>query len=219
MARTFSVRRSTAPASAGRYRREHSLDPLLGNHHRHAAQSGADHDGALHQSQDQWNGGPEQRHQRDRNQSGRDRRGANHCLRHDRCTDCIHHVQHTIGTPLPRHVALLPAPVERRGPVGYVSFADSTSATPPTAPLAGAFSPDNSIFFVSTAGDNQIHFISIPTNVSTSAPPTETKHISPESACMHASFRRRQRCRLPLPNCARPQYSVPATASPSSRAR
>jgi hypothetical protein len=59
------------------------------------------------------------------------------------------------------------------GPVGYVTFADSTSATPPTAPLAGTFSPDHSIFFVSTAGDNEIHFISIPTNLSTSAPPTE----------------------------------------------
>jgi len=65
------------------------------------------------------------------------------------------------------------------GPTGYVTFADSTSATPPTAPLVGAFSPDNSIFFVSTAGDNEVHFISIPTNVSTSAPPTETQHTSP----------------------------------------
>jgi trimeric autotransporter adhesin len=40
----------------------------------------------------------------------------------------------------------------------------------PTAPLAGAFSPDNSLFLVSTAGDNAIHFITIPTNLSTSAP-------------------------------------------------
>jgi hypothetical protein len=65
------------------------------------------------------------------------------------------------------------------GPVGYVKFADNSSATPPTAPLAGAFSPDNSIFFVSTAGDNEIHFISIPTNVSTSAPPTDSQQYSP----------------------------------------
>lgn len=65
------------------------------------------------------------------------------------------------------------------GPTGYVTFADSTSSTPPTAPLVGAFSPDNSIFFVSTAGDNEIHFISIPPNVSTSSPPTETQHASP----------------------------------------
>ncbi len=48
-----------------------------------------------------------------------------------------------------------------------------------TAPLAGAFSPDNSLFFVSTQGDNEIHFISIPTNVSSSAPPTDTQQVSP----------------------------------------
>jgi hypothetical protein len=65
------------------------------------------------------------------------------------------------------------------GPVGYVAFADSTSATPPTAPLAGAFSPDHSIFFVSTAGDNEIHFIGIPANLSLSAPPTDTQQFSP----------------------------------------
>ena len=65
------------------------------------------------------------------------------------------------------------------GPLGYVTFADSSSATPPTAPLAGAFSPDNSTFFVSTAGDNEIHLLSIPTNVSASAPPTDTQQISP----------------------------------------
>jgi trimeric autotransporter adhesin len=59
------------------------------------------------------------------------------------------------------------------GPFGYVAFSDAASATPPTAPLAGAFSPDNSVFFVSTAGDNEIHYISIPTNVSTSSPPVE----------------------------------------------
>jgi hypothetical protein len=49
----------------------------------------------------------------------------------------------------------------------------------PTAPLFGTFSPDNTIFFVSTAGDNLIHFISIPTNVSTSAPPTDSQQYSP----------------------------------------
>jgi hypothetical protein len=65
------------------------------------------------------------------------------------------------------------------GPVGYVKFADNSSATPPTAPITGVFSPDNSIFFVSTAGDNEVHFISIPTNVSTSAPPTDSQQYSP----------------------------------------
>jgi hypothetical protein len=65
------------------------------------------------------------------------------------------------------------------GPFGYVTFADSTSATPPTAPLAGAFSLDHSIFFVSTAGDNEIHFISIPPNLSLTSPPTDTQQVSP----------------------------------------
>jgi hypothetical protein len=74
------------------------------------------------------------------------------------------------------------------GPVGYVKFADNSSATPPTAPLTGAFSPDNSIFFVSTAGDNEIHFISIPTNVSTSVPPTDSQQYSPAlPACLPVS--------------------------------
>jgi trimeric autotransporter adhesin len=65
------------------------------------------------------------------------------------------------------------------GQLGYVTFADNASATPPTAPLAGAFSPDHSIFFVSTQGDSLVHFISIPTNVSLTAPPTDTQQTSP----------------------------------------
>lgn len=74
------------------------------------------------------------------------------------------------------------------GPVGYVKFADNSSATPPTAPLTGVFSPDNSIFFVSTGGDNEIHFISIPTNVSASAPPTDSQQVSPNlPACTPVS--------------------------------
>ena len=74
------------------------------------------------------------------------------------------------------------------GQIGYVTFADANSATPPTAPLTGAFSPDNSIFFVSTAGDNEIHFISIPDNVSISAPPTDSQQYSPNlPACTPVS--------------------------------
>ncbi|MGO8934679.1 MAG: hypothetical protein ACLQDA_13300 [Terracidiphilus sp.] len=65
------------------------------------------------------------------------------------------------------------------GLVGYVTFADSTSATPPIAPLAGTFSPDHSIFFVSTAGDNEVHLISIPVSLSLAAPPTDTQQLSP----------------------------------------
>ena len=72
----------------------------------------------------------------------------------------------------------LPLPTGART-VGYVTFADGTSATPPTAPLAGAFSPDHAIFFVSTAGDDMIHFIGIPANLSLSAPPADTQQFSP----------------------------------------
>jgi hypothetical protein len=42
------------------------------------------------------------------------------------------------------------------GTVGYVPL---TGASSITAPIVGAFSPDNSLFFVSTSGDNLIHYI------------------------------------------------------------
>jgi hypothetical protein len=59
-------------------------------------------------------------------------------------------------------------------PAGYITFQYPSGVTATaTAPLAGAFSPDNSIFFVSTQGDNEIHFIGIPPNLSTSSPPVE----------------------------------------------
>jgi hypothetical protein len=75
---------------------------------------------------------------------------------------------------------------------GYVKFADSGSATPPTAPLAGAFSPDNSLFFVSTAGDNLVHIVSIPPNLPTAlpaeAPASSLPPISPSlPACLPVS--------------------------------
>jgi hypothetical protein len=76
------------------------------------------------------------------------------------------------------------------GSVGSVVWCDSTSpagkpctvtsTASPTAPLAGAFSPDHSIFFVSTAGDNEIHFISIPPNLSNSTSLLyDTQQLSP----------------------------------------
>jgi len=46
-----------------------------------------------------------------------------------------------------------------------------------TAPLAGTFSPDNTLFFVSTAGDNLIHYISIPSG--STGQPTDIKQINP----------------------------------------
>ncbi|HLY43572.1 MAG TPA: hypothetical protein VKR52_20330 [Terracidiphilus sp.] len=61
-----------------------------------------------------------------------------------------------------------PAP----GTVGTVTLTAPTNGTAPTAPVAGAFSPDNSLFFVSSAGDNQIHYINTTTL-------QDTQQISP----------------------------------------
>lgn len=58
------------------------------------------------------------------------------------------------------------------GTYDYVTLSGSSSIS---APVAGAFSPDNSLFFVSTAGDNLVHEINIPTSVSVSNPPTDAK--------------------------------------------
>jgi sugar lactone lactonase YvrE len=46
------------------------------------------------------------------------------------------------------------------GTVNYVTLTGSSAIT---APLVGAFSPDDKIFFVSTAGDNLIHYIDVST--------------------------------------------------------
>jgi hypothetical protein len=79
----------------------------------------------------------------------------------------------------------LPSANGAPGTVGYVTLTGSSAIT---APLVGAFTPDDSIFFVSTAGDNQIHFISIPANPSAATPPTDTQQISPNlPACTPVS--------------------------------
>ena len=97
------------------------------------------------------------------------------------------------------------------GPVGYVTFADSTSVTPPTAPLAGTFSPDHSIFFVSTAGDDELHFIGIPVNLSTTSPPTDTKQLTPAlPACTPVSAGGNDAGCL-YPTAPGPSTVVPAT--------
>ena len=97
------------------------------------------------------------------------------------------------------------------GPVGYVTFADSTSATPPTAPLAGTFSPDHSIFFVSTAGDDELHFIGIPTNLSTTSPPTDKQQMTPAlPACTPVSAGGNDAGCL-YPTAPGPSTVVPAT--------
>jgi trimeric autotransporter adhesin len=79
----------------------------------------------------------------------------------------------------------IPAAGTAPGTFNYVTFAGGSAVS---APLVGAFSPDNTIFFVSTAGDNKIHYISIPTTVNASTPPTDTQQVSPNlPACTPVS--------------------------------
>jgi trimeric autotransporter adhesin len=104
----------------------------------------------------------------------------------------------------------VPAPGGAAGALNYVTLTDCSGCGTITAPLVGAFSPDDTTFFVSTAGDNEIHYISIPTTVNASTPPTDKQQISPNlPAC------------LPVANggvdagCVNPNPSattVPATA-------
>jgi hypothetical protein len=77
------------------------------------------------------------------------------------------------GAKLPYYI---PGAKGTLGSIGYVTLAGNSAIS---APLAGAFSPDNSLFFVSTAGDNLIHFISIPATVSASNPPTDSQQLAP----------------------------------------
>lgn len=98
------------------------------------------------------------------------------------------------------------------GPVGYVPFADGSSSNPPIAPIAGAFSPDHTIFFVSTAGDNEVHFITIPTNVSLASPPVDSQQFSPGlPACTPISAGGTDDDCV-YPSAPSPTTDVPATA-------
>ncbi len=64
------------------------------------------------------------------------------------------------------------------GKVGFVTLQGNQNIT---APLVGAFTPDDQLFFVSTSGDNMIHYISVPTL-------TDTQQISPNlPACTPVS--------------------------------
>lgn len=67
------------------------------------------------------------------------------------------------------------------GKVGQVPFVEpaGTTATP-TAPLAGVFSLDNTLFFVSTAGDDLVHYIGVPTL-------TDTQQIKPGLIDQHGN--------------------------------
>ena len=64
------------------------------------------------------------------------------------------------------------------GTLGYLTLKTQSGGTAPTAPLAGAFTPDSTLFFVSTAGDNKIHYISVPL-VTTNPANADTQQISP----------------------------------------
>jgi len=61
------------------------------------------------------------------------------------------------GATLPYYTQAA-GPSSSFGHLGYVTFGGS-AASSITAPVAGIFSPDNTLFFVSTSGDNLIHFI------------------------------------------------------------
>jgi hypothetical protein len=82
----------------------------------------------------------------------------------------------------------IPAAGSAAGSLNYVTLNTCSSCGIATAPIAGVFSPDNTIFFVSTAGDNEIHYISIPPTVNSSTPPTDKQQISPNlPACTPVS--------------------------------
>jgi hypothetical protein len=82
------------------------------------------------------------------------------------------------------------------GTIGYVTL---TGAGTITAPVAGAFSSDGTLFFVSTSGDNLIHYI----NTSTL---TDTQQISPNlPACTPGTD---PDCTITAPTTS----AVPATA-------
>ncbi|MGB6744041.1 MAG: hypothetical protein WBE38_10295, partial [Terracidiphilus sp.] len=82
----------------------------------------------------------------------------------------------TTNAQLPYYI---PAAGSAPGALNYVTLSDCSSCGVITAPLVGVFSPDNTIFFVSTAGDNEVHYIGIPPAVNASTPPTDKQQISP----------------------------------------
>ena len=101
--------------------------------------------------------------------------------------------------------AQLPYYQPKASGAGTVNYVTLTGSSAITAPVAGAFSPDDKLFFVSTAGDNQIHYISIPTSISSTTPPTDAQQISPNlPACTPGVD---QGCLLTAPTT----HPVPAT--------
>jgi sugar lactone lactonase YvrE len=83
----------------------------------------------------------------------------------------------TAGAALPYYLQTTGA-TSALGKVGTVTLTNNSAIT---APLAGAFSPDGTLFFVSTAGDNMIHYIDTTTL-------KDTQQISPNlPACTPGS--------------------------------
>ena len=66
-----------------------------------------------------------------------------------------------------------PATAGTLGTTGQIAFQEPAGVTAsPTAPVAGVFSLDDTIFFVSTSGDNLVHYINLKTL-------TDTQQINP----------------------------------------
>ncbi|MGA7340393.1 MAG: hypothetical protein WBE72_14420 [Terracidiphilus sp.] len=81
--------------------------------------------------------------------------------------------------------AELPYYLPAAGGTGTPGSLKFTGGSAVTAPLVGAFSPDDTTFFVSTAGDNEIHYISIPPGLNAATPPSDVQQISPNlPACL-----------------------------------
>ena len=102
---------------------------------------------------------------------------AQRLLRARRQSICVHHLS-TGSTTGGAELALLHCPQRRRSghTSGYVTLTGSSAIT---APLAAPSAPTTPLFFVSTAGDNEIHYISIPPGLNAATPPTDTQQISP----------------------------------------
>jgi hypothetical protein len=101
----------------------------------------------------------------------------------------------TAGAQLPYYIPGTAATV------GSVALG-GTAAASITAPLTGVFSPDGTMFFVSTAGDNLVHYISVPASVTPSTPPADTQQVAPNlPACTPGSD----------PDCVLTNATVPAS--------
>jgi hypothetical protein len=106
----------------------------------------------------------------------------------------------TPGATLPSYTE----PVGNSTASGTLNYLTLTNGSSITAPVTGAFSPDNTLFFVSTAGDNLIHYIDTQKAVTDPAH-ADTQQINPNlPACTPGSD---PGCLLTSPSSG----SVPAT--------